>query len=99
MEELQRFLQTVNQNGILWLLEAKPGLFAMLEDGNGNSYIPVWATKEEAEAKRKAGKGLFAGKLEEESAKLNGREIEYYASGYTKAAMPFRTEVKMKQYS
>lgn len=50
MEELQRFLQTVNQNGILWLLEAKPGLFAMLEDGNGNSYIPVWATKEEAES-------------------------------------------------
>ena len=50
MEELQRFLQTVNQNGILWLLEAKPGLFAMLEDGRGNSYIPVWATKEEAEA-------------------------------------------------
>lgn len=50
MEELQRFLQTVNQNGIIWLLEAKPGLFAMLEDGNGNSYIPVWATKEEAEA-------------------------------------------------
>jgi hypothetical protein len=50
MEELQRFLQTVNQNGILWLLEAKPGLFAMLEDGSGNSYIPVWATKEEAEA-------------------------------------------------
>lgn len=50
MEELQRFLQTVNQNGILWLLEAKPGLFAMLEDGSGNSYIQVWATKEEAEA-------------------------------------------------
>ena len=50
MEEIQKFLQTVNQNGILWLLEAKPGLFAMLEDGSGNSYIPVWATKEEAEA-------------------------------------------------
>ena len=50
MEELQKFLQTVNTNGILWLLEAKPGLFAMLEDGSGNSYIPVWATKEEAEA-------------------------------------------------
>lgn len=50
MEELQQFLQTVNINGILWLLEAKPGLFAMLEDGNGRSYIPVWATKEEAEA-------------------------------------------------
>lgn len=50
MDELRNFLQTVNTNGILWLLEAKPGLFAMLEDGNGNSYIPVWATKEEAEA-------------------------------------------------
>ena len=50
MEEIRNFLQTVNTNGILWLLEAKPGLFAMLEDGNGNSYIPVWATKEEAEA-------------------------------------------------
>lgn len=55
MEELQRFLQTVNQNGILWLLEAKPGLFAMLEDGSGNSYIPVWATKEEAEANTNIG--------------------------------------------
>lgn len=50
MEELRIFLQTVQANGILWLLEAKPGLFAMLEDGSGNSYIPVWATKEEAEA-------------------------------------------------
>ena len=50
MEELQKFLQTVNTNGILWLLEAKPGLFAMLEDGGGNSYIPVWATEAEAKA-------------------------------------------------
>lgn len=50
MEELQKFLQTVNTNGILWLLEAKPGLFAMLEDGSGNSYIPVWASEAEAKA-------------------------------------------------
>ena len=50
MEELQSFLATVNQNGILWLLEAKPGLFAMLEDGGGNSYIPVWASEAEAKA-------------------------------------------------
>ena len=55
--------------------------------------------REETTAKKKAGKGLFAGKLEEESAKLNDREIAYYASGYTKSAMPYRTEVKMKQYS
>lgn len=50
MEDLQSFLAAVNQNGILWLLEAKPGLFAMLEDGNGNSYIPVWASEAEAKA-------------------------------------------------
>jgi len=50
MEELRNFLQTVNANGVLWLLEAKPGLFAMLEDGGGNSYIPVWASEEEAKA-------------------------------------------------
>ena len=50
MEEIQNFLQIVNQNGILWLLEAKPGLFAMLEDGGGNSYIPVWASESEAKA-------------------------------------------------
>ena len=50
MEELQKFLQTVNTIGILWLLEAKPGLFAMLEDSGGNSYIPVWASEDEAKA-------------------------------------------------
>ena len=50
MEEIQKFLQTVNANGMLWLLEAKPGLFAMLEDGGGNSYIPVWASEDEAKA-------------------------------------------------
>ena len=50
MEEIRIFLQTVNTNGVLWLLEAKPGLFAMLEDGGGNSYIPVWASEEEAKA-------------------------------------------------
>ena len=50
MEEIRIFLQTVNTNGVLWLLEAKPGLFAMLEDGSGNSYIPVWASEDEAKA-------------------------------------------------
>ena len=53
MEEIQKFLEIVNKNGLLWLLEAKPGLFAMLEDGGGNSYIPVWAS--EAEAKSNIG--------------------------------------------
>ena len=50
MEELQKFLQTINENGMLWLLEAKPGLFAMLEDGNENSYVAVYATEEDAKA-------------------------------------------------
>ena len=50
MEELQRFLQTINENGMLWLLEAKPGLFAMLEDGNENSYVAVYATEDDAKA-------------------------------------------------
>lgn len=50
MEEIRIFLQTVNTNRVLWLLEAKPGLFAMLEDGSGNSYIPVWASEDEAKA-------------------------------------------------
>ena len=55
--------------------------------------------RETAENKKKVTKGLFAGKLEEEQEKLDEREIQYYASGYTRAARPFRTEVKMKQYS
>ena len=50
MEELQKFLQTINENGMLWLLEAKPGLFAMLEDGNENSYVAVYATENDAKA-------------------------------------------------
>ena len=43
-------MDNVNQIGELWLLEAKPGLFAMLEDGDGNSFIPVWASEEEAKS-------------------------------------------------
>lgn len=50
MEEIQKFIEIVNKNGLLWLLEAKPGLFAMLEDGGGNSYIPVWASEAEAKS-------------------------------------------------
>lgn len=42
MEELKQFILEVKENGNLWLLEAKPGLFAMVEDGDENSYIPVW---------------------------------------------------------
>ncbi|MGN0032475.1 MAG: DUF2750 domain-containing protein [Candidatus Limimorpha sp.] len=50
MEELQFFLKKVNENGCIWLLEATSGLFAMLEDGGGNSYIPVWESENAAKS-------------------------------------------------
>lgn len=45
-----RLFTSCRRKGELWLLEAKPGLFAMLEDGDGNSFIPVWASEEEAKS-------------------------------------------------
>ena len=50
MELLQNFISEVRENDMLWLLEAKPGLFAMVEDGDENSYIPVWSSEAEAVA-------------------------------------------------
>lgn len=46
-ERFELFVTTIKQNRTIWLLEAKPGLFAMLEDHNENSYIPVWHSEEE----------------------------------------------------
>jgi hypothetical protein len=48
MELLKNFIADVKENGMLWLLEAKPGLFAMVEDGDENSYIPVWSSESDA---------------------------------------------------
>ncbi len=48
MEELRQFILNVKETNNLWLLEAKPGLFAMVEDGEENSYIPVWADENDA---------------------------------------------------
>lgn len=48
MEELRKFITAVKENNNLWLLEAKPGLFAMVEDGNENSFIPVWNSEQSA---------------------------------------------------
>ena len=48
MEELRQFISVVKENNNLWLLEAKPGLFAMVEDGNENSFIPVWNSEQSA---------------------------------------------------
>ena len=48
MELLKNFNSEVRENDTLWLLEAKPGLFAMVEDGEENSYIPVWSKESDA---------------------------------------------------
>ena len=48
MELLKNFITEVRENDMLWLLEAKPGLFAMVEDAEENSYIPVWSSENEA---------------------------------------------------
>ena len=50
MNDLQPFLDTLSQTHQVWLLEAMTGMFAMLEDGDGNSYIPVWESEELARA-------------------------------------------------
>ena len=42
----------------MWLLEAKEGFFAMLEDNNGESYIPLWESEELAS---KAAQGDWEG--------------------------------------
>ena len=48
MELLKNFITEVRENDMFWLLEAKPGLFAMVEDNDENSYIPVWSSEVEA---------------------------------------------------
>ena len=77
-------------------LYQQPGISVI--SGVANCH-PDKKRRDRAEIKKKTSKGLFAGKLEEEQEKLEAGKIEYFASGYTKAAKPFRTEVKMKQYS
>lgn len=48
MNALETFLETIAETRKIWLLEAMTGMFAMLEDSDGNSYIPVWDSEEKA---------------------------------------------------
>lgn len=48
MNSIEPFLATLSETHRVWLLEAMTGMFAMLEDGDGNSYIPVWESEERA---------------------------------------------------
>jgi len=47
------FIDEVVENEVVWLLQAEDGLFAMVEDAEGNSYVSVWPVKSECEAAAK----------------------------------------------
>ena len=50
IELFKNFISEVRENDNFWLLEAKPGLFAMVEDVDENSFIPVWSNEQDAHA-------------------------------------------------
>ena len=58
MEKLESFINAIRETRKVWLLQAREGFFAMLEDNDGNSYIPLWATEESAS---KAAQGDWEG--------------------------------------
>ncbi len=43
--KLELFLKAILETRKVWLLEAKEGFFAMLEDGYGEPYIPLWESE------------------------------------------------------
>ena len=46
MEKLEKFINAILETRKVWLLEAKEGFFAMLEDGDGEPYIPLWESED-----------------------------------------------------
>jgi len=44
-ERFEKFLETVSASAEIWLLQASDGLFAMVEDSDGNAYIPLWSSQ------------------------------------------------------
>ena len=44
-DKLELFLKAILETRKVWLLEAKEGFFAMLEDGDGEPYIPLWESE------------------------------------------------------
>lgn len=55
---LEQFVKAILETRKVWLLEAKEGFFAMLEDNDGESYVPLWASEESA---MKAAQGDWEG--------------------------------------
>ena len=47
-EKLEQFLKAILETRKVWLLEAKEGFFAMLEDADGEPYMPLWESEEQA---------------------------------------------------
>ena len=58
MDKLEQFIASILETRKVWLLEAKEGFFAMLEDNNGASYVPLWESEELA---AKAAQGDWVG--------------------------------------
>jgi Protein of unknown function (DUF2750). len=46
--QLNEFINAITETKKVWLLQAMPGMFAMLEDKNGNSYVPLWSSESDA---------------------------------------------------
>ena len=58
MERLEQFINTIRETRKVWLLQAREGFFAMLEDSDGDSYVPIWESEESA---KKAAQGDWEG--------------------------------------
>ena len=56
--KLEIFINAILETKKVWLLEAKEGFFAMLEDNDGASYVPLWESEELAS---KAAQGDWEG--------------------------------------
>ena len=56
--KLETFLNAILESRKVWLLEAKEGFFAMLEDSDGEPYIPLWESEDLA---KNAAKGDWEG--------------------------------------
>ena len=48
MNELEQFINAIQDTRKGWLLQAMEGMFAMLEDSNGNWYVPAWESEDKA---------------------------------------------------
>lgn len=46
--KIEQFTNAILETRRVWLLEAKEGFFAMLEDNDCNSYVPLWESAEAA---------------------------------------------------